>query len=385
MSNRVFGFLILMYCLATVLMPVFVFNKLIFLPLFFTSVYLLLTKPMNTLAPFVVVGIFLYGFLLAILNEADADLARQMMFGSVALFLIYVIHNYDVDMARAVKVTGAVLALTMCSFSFLLMALPGSAIGTLLLDYYTVNELGFYGVRNFGNLQMFMLHHRSSPFLLVPLSLFFLDYLKGKKAFSLFFVAVILGAIICSASRALMAMAVISLSALYFSHKNWSMRLLIIILAVPALGIFVGYLATETSMFSSDEQSNSIKIGHLFSFFKVIDWQMLLFGEGFGAYFYTEGYGAITSQTEITWMDSIRFIGLPLSIVLLVTLFFPVRRVSRDSSSSSSRLIMILYVIMSMSNPVLFNSFGFLVILWHWSTVIKRQEPPSELRQNLGE
>jgi hypothetical protein len=366
-------------------MPVFVFNKLIFLPLFFTSVYLLLTKPMNTLAPFVVVGIFLYGFLLAILNEADADLARQMMFGSVALFLIYVIHNYDVDMARAVKVTGAVLALTMCSFSFLLMALPGSAIGTLLLDYYTVNELGFYGVRNFGNLQMFMLHHRSSPFLLVPLSLFFLDYLKGKKAFSLFFVAVILGAIICSASRALMAMAVISLSALYFSHKNWSMRLLIIILAVPALGIFVGYLATETSMFSSDEQSNSIKIGHLFSFFKVIDWQMLLFGEGFGAYFYTEGYGAITSQTEITWMDSIRFIGLPLSIVLLVTLFFPVRRVSRDSSSSSSRLIMILYVIMSMSNPVLFNSFGFLVILWHWSTVIKRQEPPSELRQNLGE
>jgi hypothetical protein len=385
MSNKFLNLLVVMYCLATVLVPVFVLNKLIFLPLFCVSIYSLLAKPTKTVAPFIIVGIFFYGFFLAMVNEADAGFAQQMMFGSAALFLIYIIDAYSVDMGRALKFTGATLALAMCTFSFLLMVLPGSSIGEALLNYYNANELGFYGVRNFGGLQMFMLHHRSSPFLLVPLSLFFLDFLKEKRIFSLFFVCVILVAIVCSASRALMAMAVVSLSILYFSHKNLSMRILIIILVFPALAFFVGYLAVETSMFSSDEQSNSIKIGHMLSFFKVIDWQMLLFGQGLGAYFYTEGYGAIVSQTEITWMDSVRFVGLPLSIVLLITILFPVRKVAVDTVSSSSRLIMILYVIMSMSNPVMFNSFGFLVILWYWSIVIKRHESPIELRQKLGE
>jgi hypothetical protein len=385
MSNRFFSSLVIIYCLATVLVPVFILNKLIFLPLFCVSVYSLLTRPAKTFAPFVVVSIFFYGFCIAMLNEADAGFALQMMIGSAALFLIYVIDAYAVDMGRVLKFTGATLALVMCTFSFLLMALPGSSIGEGLLNYYNANELGFYGVRNFGGLQMFMLHHRSSPFLLVPLSLFFLDFLKKKKIFPLFFICVILVAIICSASRALMAMAVVSLSILYFSHKKLSMRILIVILAVPALAIFVGYLATETSMFSSDEQSNSIKIGHMLSFFKVIDWEMLLFGQGLGAYFYTEGYGAVVSQTEITWMDSVRFVGLPLSIALLITIFFPVRKIPVDTLSSSSRLIMTLYVIMSMSNPVMFNSFGFLVILWYWSIVMKSHKSPIELRQKLGE
>lgn len=385
MNSRFFSSLVVMYCLATVLVPVFVLNKLIFLPLFCASVYALLTQPTKTFAPFVVVSIFFYGFFVAMLNEADAGFAQQLMFGSAALFLIYVIDTYAVDMGRALKFTGATLAIAMCTLSFLLMVLPGSPIGEALLNYYNANELGFYGVRNFGGLQMFMLHHRSSPFLLVPLSLFFLDFLKRKRIFPLFFVCVILAAIVCSASRALMVMAVVSMSILYFSHKKLSMRILIILLVVPALAVFVGYLAVETSMFSSDEQSNSIKIGHLLSFFKVVDWQMLLFGQGLGAYFYTEGYGATVSQTEITWMDSVRFVGLPLSIVLMITIFFPVRRIPVDKESSSSRLIMILYVIMSMSNPVMFNSFGFLVILWYWSIVMKKHESPIELRKNLGE
>lgn len=384
MTKKIASFSILLYCLVTVLVPVFILNKIIFLPLFAVSVYLLLSRPVITFAPFVVMLIFAYGFVVGVFSGADIDLARQMLLGGGALFLIYVINEFQVDMERAVKATGAIFAATMCVFSFFLMVVPGSFIGDALLDYYNANELGYYGIRNFGNLQMFMLHHRSSPFLLVPLSLFFLDFLKVKKALSLIFVMVILAAIVCSASRALMAMAVVSLSVLYFSHKSWSMRLTIMVVAVPIAAFALSYLIGETSIFSSDEQSNSIKIGHLISFFEVVDWKMLLVGNGLGAYFYTEGYGSIVSQTEITWMDSIRFVGLPLSIVLLVVLFFPARKVASDSVASSSRLIMFLYVVMSMSNPVLFNSFGFLVILWYWSIVMKGQESSVKRCQILG-
>lgn len=164
MNNRVATFFIVLYCLSTVLVPVFILNKLVFLPLFLVSISLLFFRPAITVAPLLVVSVFIYGYFLGVLSGADVDLGRQMVFSSSALLLIYFINNFKVDMSQAVKVTGAIFALLMCGLSFLLMLLPGSALGAELLNYYNVNELGFYGVRNFGGLQMFMLHHRSSPF-----------------------------------------------------------------------------------------------------------------------------------------------------------------------------------------------------------------------------
>ncbi len=337
--------------------------------------YVLLTRPLSTVAPVIVFLIFLYGFLLGLIGNTDADFSRQMLLGAVSLFLIYSIVEFRVDMGEIVKSVGAIFALFMCVFSFVLMAEPGSFLGMALLDFYNANELGYYGLRSFGGLEMFMLHHRSSPFLLLPLSLFFIDFLQVKRFWSLFFVIVILMAVVWSASRGLIVMAAVSMLVLYFYNKNWSARLLMLCILVPVIVLGMGYLLTETSIFSSDEQSNNIKIGHVISFLKVADWKMLVFGNGLGSYYYTEGYGELAAQTEITWMDSIRYVGLPLSLLLFSVLLFPNRRYIASVQGSSSRLIIVMYLLMSLSNPVLFNSFGFLVILWYWSVVIKNQEP----------
>lgn len=375
MTSRIVKWILFFYCLSTVLLPVFVLNKLFFVPLFLMAVYVFISRPIKTIAPVVVFLIFLYGFLLGLLGGADADFSRQMILGAVSLFLIYSIVEFKVDMALIVKAVGAIFALIMCVFSFMLMVEPGSSLSVMLLDFYNANELGYYGLRSFGGLDMFMLHHRSSPFLLLPLSLFFLDFLQVKRFWSLFFVVVILMAIIWSASRGLIVMAAVSMLVLYFYNKNWSARLLMLCALVPVIILGVGYLLTETSMFSSDEQSNNIKIGHIISFLNVADWKMLVFGNGLGTYYYTEGCGELAAQTEITWMDSVRYVGLPLSLLLFSVLLFPNRKYLASVQGSSSRLIMFMYLLMSLSNPVLFNSFGFLVILWYWSVVIKNQEP----------
>ena len=375
MTSRIVKWILFFYCLSTVLLPVFVLNKLFFVPLFLMAVYVFISRPIKTIAPVVVFLIFLYGFLLGLLGGADADFSRQMILGAVSLFLIYSIVEFKVDMALIVKAVGAIFALIMCVFSFMLMVEPGSSLSVMLLDFYNANELGYYGLRSFGGLDMFMLHHRSSPFLLLPLSLFFLDFLQVKRFWSLFFVVVILMAIIWSASRGLIVMAAVSMLVLYFYNKNWSARLLMLCALVPVIILGVGYLLTETSMFSSDEQSNNIKIGHIISFLNVADWKMLVFGNGLGTYYYTEGYGELAAQTEITWMDSVRYVGLPLSLLLFSVLLFPNRKYLASVQGSSSRLIMFMYLLMSLSNPVLFNSFGFLVRLWYWSVVIKNHEP----------
>lgn len=375
MTSRIVKWILFFYCLSTVLLPVFVLNKLFFVPLFLMAVYVFISRPIKTIAPVVVFLIFLYGFLLGLLGGADADFSRQMILGAVSLFLIYSIVEFKVDMALIVKAVGAIFALIMCVFSFMLMVEPGSSLSVMLLDFYNANELGYYGLRSFGGLDMFMLHHRSSPFLLLPLSLFFLDFLQVKRFWSLFFVVVILMAIIWSASRGLIVMAAVSMLVLYFYNKNWSARLLMLCALVPVIILGVGYLLTETSMFSLREQSNNIKIGHIISFLNVADWKMLVFGNGLGTYYYTEGYGELAAQTEITWMDSVRYVGLPLSLLLFSVLLFPNRKYLASVQGSSSRLIMFMYLLMSLSNPVLFNSFGFLVILWYWSVVIKNHEP----------
>lgn len=107
--------------------------------------------------------IFLYGFLLGLLGGADADFSRQMILEAVSLFLIYSIVEFKVDMALIVKAVGAIFALIMCVFSFMLMVEPGSSLSVMLLDFYNANELGYYGLRSFGGLDMFMLHHPFFP------------------------------------------------------------------------------------------------------------------------------------------------------------------------------------------------------------------------------
>ena len=375
MLRRLIGGLVLLYGLATVLLPVFVLNKLIFIPLFFLSICALISRPVKIFAPVLVFMIFLYGFLLGEVNGADPELARQMLLASTSLFLIYVIYAFDVDMGFTVRLIGALFATVMCIFSISVMLAPDSAFSTLLLNFYIANDLGFYGVRDFGGLDMFMLHHRSTPFLLVPLSMFFLDFLKSRKLLPLSLVVVILVAIICSASRGLMVMAVVALFVLFFYQKRWGVRLILLLVAIPLLAFVLDYLVVQTSFFNAGEQSNSIKIGHVLSFLEVADWKMLIFGNGLGSYFYTEGYGRLVSQTEITLLDSIRYVGIPLTTVLFVAFLFPKTKYVSNTNMSSNRLIMFMYVLVSLSNPVLFNSFGFFVILWYWSVLISVQKP----------
>lgn len=382
MMPRVIKNTVLGYSLATVLVPVFFLNKLLFVPLFLMSLFVLVMKPMKTMAPFIVFTIFVYGFVVGMTGEFDSALARQMLLGALSLFLIYVIVHYRIDMGAILKISGVTLALIMCSLSFMLMVMPGFFVGDALLDYYNTNELGFYGVRNFGSLQLFMLHHRSSPFLLVPLSLLFLDFLRHHRLITLLGIGVIIAAIICSASRALMAMTAVSLFVLYLHHKAWPQRVIILSMVIPLFVVGILYLLDQTSVLSSSEQSNNIKLGHITSFFDTVDWVMLFFGRGLGSYFYTEGYGALVSQTEITWMDSIRFVGLPLSLVLLGSILLPARRIIVEKDTAPKVIIIILYLIMSLSNPVLFNSFGFLVILWYWSVVLNSQPKESLISQS---
>ena len=97
----------------------------------------------------------------------------------------------------------------------------------------------------------------------------------------------------------------------------------------------------------------------------------LLFGEGLAATYFSSGYNALTAQTEITLLDMARYFGLPLTALLYAALLFPTPQGSSyHEENRSAVVIFLLYLSISMTNPVLFNSYGLLVVIWYWSRIL---------------
>jgi hypothetical protein len=73
-------------------------------------------------------------------------------------------------------------------------------------------------------------------------------------------------------------------------------------------------------------------------------------------------------------MDMARFFGVPLMLILFFVLFFPTSDTKSYGGENLTRvLIFSLYVGISLTNPVLFNSFGLLFVVWYWSNVLSIQ------------
>lgn len=368
-SDRLAYILLFLYAFFTVLFPVLIFNKVIFAPLFLWSVYYFLRGGVLTVAPFVIFGVFLLGYLSSFSSEIDEGLALQMILSTLSLFIIYLVSGKGLTFNFIFKIVGLLLAFSASFFSLILLMYPSSFVAASFLSFYTGNDLGFYGVRDFGGLNIFMLHHRSSPFLIVPLCLFLGSYFEEKRLRNLIAFAIVAIAIVLSASRALMLLGLVATFFVCIASVSRMTRLLMLLFAGFILAICGYYLVFETDVFSLSETSNSIKIGHFISFLDNFNARILLVGEGLGSYYFSLGRAEYIAQTEITVLDSVRYFGLPLSIIVFTCLMFPMLHKTIRMHGLLS-LVFTLYFLMSLTNPVLFNSFGFLVVLWYWADYI---------------
>jgi hypothetical protein len=97
----------------------------------------------------------------------------------------------------------------------------------------------------------------------------------------------------------------------------------------------------------------------------------LLFGDGLASTYYTVGFQIRAAQTEITLLDMIRYFGLPLTALLYAALLFPsLRQRSIDRRKLKAIVIFAVYLLMSLTNPILFNSFGLMIVVWYWTRML---------------
>jgi hypothetical protein len=131
---------------------------------------------------------------------------------------------------------------------------------------------------------------------------------------------------------------------------------------------------SQTTVFSANDGGNRVKLGHISSYVSQLTPAKAIFGQGLASFYFSEGVQAVIPQTEVTPMDMARFFGIPLMLVLFFFLLFPTSDRKAYAGENLTRvLIFSLYLAISMTNPVLFNSFGLLFVVWYWSNVLSIQ------------
>lgn len=326
---------------------------------------------LNTIAPFVVFFIFLYGFIFSFFNKVDKDLSLQFFLAVLVLFLIYPIHKYKIDVDRIVKVSGLVMAIyTGISFLFVVvfMDLPFSAgYSNIFRDYSS----GSNGLREFAEEGTLSFHIGTVPFIYLSFVLYIISFVEKKKISQLIAIIILFITIFISASRGSILSCIIAAGYIIFAKSKFNTKIIFLVISIPLIIILLSYLLTNTSIFDSGEESNSTKIGHIESFFDNINFFNFFLGEGLGSYYYSKGSQIMKAHTEITPLDMLRYFGFILTPILYFSIFFPVKKIKSYLGNNSLYLVLfMIYVVNSFTNPTMFNSYGLLIVLWYWYKIL---------------
>ena len=398
--------LLTIYILMSMLIPLAGYNKLLFVGLVLIyGGYLLFVKKEKkfdclklTLAPVLIILIFVYGFIRGAMNGAVMDLAQQFLLVTGLFALIYPIHEFDIDMNGILKIVAKAYIIFFAIYVIYAMNVMEFAVPACINDIVhamdsdiiraigkTLEELGsglmtrraFFGEKGNG-IQIYL---GSTPFLLVLTDVLFIDFLRNKKISNVFFVGLSLLLTLTTGSRTLMLLVPASLCILIWLRLDRKKQV-IAAAAIVAIGLAaLIYLLNFSNFFSMEERSNFVKVGHMISYFKQLEPKNALFGEGLATIYYSAGTGYELAHTEITIMDHFRYFGIPLGISIWVMMFIPKIRSNfrewkkwRIWQIKEEAAVLLLYFVFAQTNPVLFNSYGLVVVLWYWAILFSKNK-----------
>jgi len=292
--------------------------------------------------------------------------------GLLALLLVLPVVALKIDLRKPALFFSGLMILSIIGLQ------AGSVMEPRLFQKISVFLTGHYmaliGSRSFGEIDLAMIFFVTTPLLVIPV-----PFLAGaafgpkqgpvRRALSLVFLLLILLASFFSASRAVFFVLLAEYLACYLIAIRRRTWLFMGGLAMAAAFFLLGLLALQrTALLSAEEQSNTVKIAHYESFLEFIDENpmVLLTGDGLGAAYHTRapGINQQVYQTELTYLDVIRYFGLAGGLCFLLLLVVPFSSTVPDWLNLTGFLA---YLLVAGSNPLLFNSTGMLAVTYFWS------------------
>lgn len=381
-TNRFFYktqcFLLSLYVFTSVLFPVFILNKIIFM--FIIMFFFLDLKNIKLkflYQPFVIFIIFLIGYNVSIYTFSSHELAIQLLLSSLIGFLIYPIYIYKIDIDKIIKQSGVIFSLTTLLFAYFLVIDQTTFVSNIFLTIFDNYTAGANSFRSFiPDENLFMFHFGAVPFLFLSIAIYSRDFFLNWKINELFNISLMLFIVIISTSRALFFTSILIIVISSICYLNTKKRLIVIVISSLLLLMFIINFYSEISyIFDLNETSNSVKKGHIVSFINNLNCTNFMFGEGLGSYYFSSGKAAITAQTELTILDFIRYFGIIGTAIIYLIILNPnlnfTSKLKKDDIYYI--LVIVLYTFISFTNPTMFNSYGLIVVLWYWNNIITRR------------
>lgn len=405
--KSIYTVLLALYILTSLIIPLASANKLIFIALVMIyGAYILFFKKEKkfaclkmTLAPVVIIAIFVYGYVRAMFGANDMALARQFLLGAGMFALIYPIEEFEIDMQALMliiaKIYIAIYAIYVIdAINIMDYTVPGfvksfaglfdNGLTRAIGDWLMVLGGGWMRYRwIFGGNGM-MIYLGSISFILVLIGALYIDFFRTKKWANLIWAMVGMLLSFTAGQRACMLFIPAALCVITWLQLNRKWKLIFFgMFMIAAAAAFI-YLLRNTSIFSFTDRSNAVKIGHLICYFEQLNLKQTLIGDGLAS-FYLTTYSPTTqemlAQTEITFLDHCRYFGIPLSLTIWLGMVFPkwngmIKDIRKWNiwQVKEELAVLIIYFVWAQLNPVLFNSFGLVIVLWYWSVLFKKTQ-----------
>lgn len=367
-KNKIFQVKYILFCLVFLVWLPQLIRKRIVLPKYLLYIIFFISLFMP-----------IYALSIGLLNSfiLNIDMAKEIYYFSGFLFflLLIIIHHQNYDLTKNFNYASLlIVVVTLGSYAILLLA---PAISGILFQYMVVDTgTAAMGLRNYGNNILLMVHYRTSPLLVFPLSYILHQVMIENNRKYLFLRLIVLFSIILtlllSGTRAniISLLLIILFYIAYFIYKKSKIIFvflcsIMLILSLYALPSLIGIL------FDKQEASNLIKYGHLISYIDYFSSNIfnLIFGQGLGMSFYSSGDNRLELTSELTYLEIVRIWGLPIAFLFISTLLLPIIKEIQSKSISSLFIAYIAYLFIAGTNPFLLDSTGMLVLVYVFSKI----------------
>ena len=318
---------------------------------------------------FILIGTFLRGVIVGYTYDYDASMMFLKAFTPLFL-LCWVDKIYWLNKLLLPSLIISIITLFIVFSMYYMPELEGMIYGYMRThdDFILMSHRSFLGY------DFIAVFYRSIPLVIIPYSLycykFFFEEKNHKKNLVVLF---LLGlSLYFSGTRANM-LAALGVVAILFIYRIYRSNFSIVAYLLSFLSICSFLCILFMLLSEKGESSNEIKFSHLISYINLFsnNVDVLFCGQGVGSYFYSLGFKMMTTQTEWSYLELIRYVGL-LGAVLIIGLYvFPIYKLYKKRRELTYALPIsigyILFLCIAGTNPLLINSTGMLALLTTYS------------------
>lgn len=323
------------------------------------------------------------GWLFAVIRgiPIDGDFCFILYKSLAPLLLLPWIHRYDV--LRLSRWPVFITGLLIISLFWIIVFIPQTETGIYLFMRGS-NDTIMMSWRTFLGIRVFCMYHKSTvSFLLVFAYAFYQAIHKDKRTIASVLVALVLiHTFAISGTRSTMLLPFLLMGMIVFKFYHDKRYYNYVLYPVLGFAFIAFFLLLYKLLAETTEPSNMVKYAHLASYGELFEDNplYLLWGEGPGTRFYSSGFHKMSLQTEWTYVELIRYMGV-FCVSVLFLFLYPLVRIwklrHKDDSCYVIAFAFFIYMIIAGTNPLLLSSTGMLTLLTVYS-FLERMEAHKE-------